>query len=55
MGARAKLNAAYFNGALLLAGIVAAVFESWILFAVLTVALMIGALAGGDIRLKRRR
>ena len=55
MGARAKLNQAHFNGALVISGIIAAVFESWTLFAVLTVALMIGALAGGDIRLKPRR
>lgn len=55
MGARAKLNQAHFNGALVISGILAAVFESWTLFAVLAVAFTIGALAGGDIRLKPRR
>ena len=55
MGARAKLNRAHFNGALVISGIIAVVFESWTLFAVLAVALMIAALAGGDIRLKPRR
>ena len=49
MGARAKLNQAHFNGALVISGIIAAVFESWTLFAVLAVTLMIAALAGGDI------
>ena len=55
MGARAKLNQAHFNGALVIFGIIAAVFESWTLFAVLAVAFTIAGLAGGDIRLNRRR
>jgi hypothetical protein len=55
MGARAKLNQAHFNGALVISGIIAAMFESWTLFTVLAAALLIAALAGGDIRLKPRR
>lgn len=52
MNARLKLNQAYINGALLLAGVVAAVAESWSLFFLLT-AIFIGlSLYSGDIRTK---
>lgn len=48
MGARHKLNAAYFNGALLLAGIAGLVMNSWpAFFLVLAVGVITNLHAGG--------
>jgi len=50
LNARLKLNQAYINGALLVAGLFAAIAESWVLFILLS-AIFIGlSLHTGDIR-----
>jgi|GEM_PF-176857 hypothetical protein len=50
MSARQKLNQAYINGALLLAGVIGASTESWTVFITLTVILVVLSIHGGDIR-----
>ena len=54
MNARSKLNQAYVNGALMLAGVFAAIAESWRLFLLLTVILIGLCVHSGDIRLQSR-
>lgn len=55
MGARQKINQAYVNGALFVAGIIGIAAESWLLFlGALAVLLALDVMAGG-IRLTRRR
>jgi hypothetical protein len=55
MGARHRLNAAAINGVLLVAGLVALLTGSWIVFAVIAIALVATALHAGDIRLRSRK
>jgi hypothetical protein len=55
MGARQKLNGAYFNGAVILALIAGAVTGSPVVGALAFAGLMAAALASGDIRPGRRR
>ena len=55
MTARHRLNSAYFNGAILTAGLVAALTESATVFVVLLVLLSATATVSGDIRLTPRR
>lgn len=58
MGARHKLNQAYFNGSLLIAGVVGLATESLGTFVVILAVLVMGNLHSGDIRTKpqnRRR
>ena len=58
MGARHKLNQAYFNGSLLIAGVVGLATESFGLFVVILAVLVMSSLHSGDIRTKpqnRRR
>ena len=50
MNARLKLNQAYINGALLVAGLIAAVAESWLLFFLLTLIFIGLSVHSGDIR-----
>lgn len=52
MNARLKLNQAYTNGALLLAGVIAAGAESWSLFFLLAATFIGLSLHSGDIRSK---
>lgn len=49
--ARHKLNAASINGCLIIAAIVALVFKSWFVFALVASALFLTAVCTGDIRL----
>jgi hypothetical protein len=55
MGARNRLNAAAINGVLFIAGLVALLTGSWIVFGVIAVALIATSLHAGDIRLRSRR
>ena len=55
MGARHKLNSAALNGALIVAGLVAFVTQSWVAFCIAAVALLATAVHSGDIRWTRRR
>ena len=50
MSAKHKLNAAHFHGALLLAGALGWITESWGVFAATFAALFIAGLHSGDIR-----
>jgi hypothetical protein len=53
--ARQKLNSAALHGIVLMAGLIAFLAESWIIFWLLALILLISALHAGDIRLKNRR
>jgi hypothetical protein len=55
MGARSKLNGAYLNGALLIAGLVGGVTGSWALFGVALAGLLVSDIVSGSIRLGRRK
>lgn len=50
MGARAKLNAAYFHGSLLLAALLGLLVQSWPLFILALIVLLISNLYSGEIR-----
>ena len=50
MGARQKLNRAFFNGSLLLAGIVGVFTQSWLVFGLTLAALLALNLWMGEIR-----
>ncbi len=54
MGARHKLNAGYFNGAVLLAALVGWLGDSWIVFIVAFLALLVSSTLSHNIRLRRR-
>jgi hypothetical protein len=54
MGARKKLNAAYANGAFLLAGAIGAVTGSWAVFGAALAGLLITSVLIGNIRGGRR-
>ena len=54
MSARTKLNAAYFNGCLLLAAIVGAAAQSWAVFLLALAVLVGGCVIGGEIRPAKR-
>jgi hypothetical protein len=54
VSARSKLNAAYINGSLILAGVAGVVMQSFGVFLLALIALLIGNLLSGDIRSKRR-
>ena len=54
MNARNKLNVAYANGCLFLAALVGAMAGSSAVFLLAFAALMIGGVAGGDIRPRPR-
>jgi hypothetical protein len=53
--ARHKLNAAHFNGSLILAAIAGLVLQSWLAFIVVFVVLLVLSCYMGDIRLSQRR
>ncbi|WP_437222623.1 hypothetical protein SH661x_002866 [Planctomicrobium sp. SH661] len=55
MGARHKLNAAAVHAILLIAGTVAYLVRSWIVFWILASALLASALHSGQIRPDRKR
>ena len=50
MSARHKLNTAYFQGAVVIAGVVGLATGSWKIFFLGLVILVAGGLYGGDIR-----
>ena len=52
--ARRKLNAASIHGVLLVAGLIAAIAQSWLVFGLVAVVLIITASHAGDLRGKRR-
>lgn len=54
MSARQKLNQACVNGAMLLAGLIAACAESWTVFITLTVIFTVMSIHAGDIRMSPR-
>jgi hypothetical protein len=50
VSAKHKLNAAYFLGALLIAGLLGAITGSWIVFALALAGVLIAAYHSGDMR-----
>jgi hypothetical protein len=54
MGARQKLNRAFVNGSLLLAGLAGWLLESWLVFLLALVVLLVGNVYASEIRLSRR-
>ena len=54
MPAREQLNAAYFHGSLALAAILAMAYQSWAVFGCSFLALIVGNLVAGEVRLKSR-
>lgn len=55
MGARRKLNQAYFNGALVCGAAVGLATESWLCCALVFVLCLAGSCYGGEIRSGGRR
>jgi hypothetical protein len=55
MGARAKLNRAFFNGSLLLACVAGAVTGSWLVFGLALAALVAVNIATSEIRFSKRQ
>lgn len=55
MDARQKLNSAFFNGSLLLAGAVGMLTQSWLVFGVALTVLLAANLYAGDIRPTKRK
>lgn len=55
MGARHKLNLAYFNGALLCAVAAGSVTESWWCFAIVLLVCLVWSYRSGEIRSGGRR
>ena len=53
MGARTKLNAAYFTGAFVIAAAVGVTANSWLAFIAVAVVLLAASWIGGDIRAAR--
>ncbi len=54
LGARQKLNIAYFNGCLILAAVIGAVAGSGLVFLLALIALVTIGYASGDVRPRRR-
>jgi uncharacterized membrane protein len=54
MSARTKLNVAFFNGTLLIAGLLGAVTQSWKVFSVALVVLLVASVITGEIRFRKR-
>lgn len=55
MGARQKLNQAYFNGAFALSAVIGLVTQSWTVFWISLVLVIGSSLYGGNIRTGPRR
>ncbi|MEQ8785614.1 MAG: hypothetical protein RIC55_04925 [Pirellulaceae bacterium] len=55
MSARHKLNVAFVNGALIVAGVVGMAFRSWLVFLIVAVVLVVGAIYAGDVRQRPKR
>ncbi len=55
LSARHKLNVAFVNGALIVAGVVGMAFRSWLVFLIVAVVLVVGAIYAGDVRQRPRR
>lgn len=53
MNARNKLNIAYINGSLVFAVVIGLLMQSWVIFGVAMVGLLVGNVLMGDIRPKR--
>ena len=54
MGARQKLNQAYFNGALVIAAVLGVAAQSWTVFWIATLVVSGSSLHSGGIRLRSR-
>lgn len=54
MGARNRLNAAYFHGSVFVAALVRWLMQSWLIFALTLVVLLVGNVAAGEIRVHKR-
>jgi hypothetical protein len=54
MNARSKLNYAYIEGSLFVAGLLGLVIQSWPIFFAALIALLIGNVVNGGIRPSRR-
>ena len=55
MGARQRLNSLYFVGALVSAGLIGGLTNSWAVFLIAVVVLTIALIHGGNIRPQPRR
>jgi hypothetical protein len=55
VSARKKLNYAYLNGAIVVAGLVGGLTGSWPVFFIAATALCVGAIYAGDVRFTNRR
>jgi len=55
MSARQKLNTAYIQGGLIVATVIGALAQSWVVFTITAAVLMGLSLLGGEIRPTRRR
>lgn len=55
MSARDKLNAAYAAACAMIAALLGAVFQSWLVFALATLVLIALCLVNGTIRPRRRK
>jgi hypothetical protein len=51
MGARTKLNRAFFNGCAIVTGLIGMCSQSWLVFFIALVIALLLAIAAGDIRL----
>jgi hypothetical protein len=50
MGAKQKLNASYFNGAVVMAALMGWLTGSWFVFVLVLIVLLASAIGSGDIR-----
>jgi len=55
LGARQKLNSAYFTGSLVLAGVAGVLTESFVVFLIFLSLLIVCSINDGGIRFEKRR
>lgn len=55
MGARSKLNAAYVNGAIIIASVLGFALQSWAIFFLVLIVGLAGSLGSGNIRMRGKR
>lgn len=55
MGARQKLNKAFFNGSLLVAAFVGILADSWLVFGLTLLVMLALSLHSGEIRTSKKR
>ncbi len=55
MSARQKLNIAFFNGSLLLAGVAGLIAQSWLVFGLVLAVLVVANLCRDEIRVSKSK